>query len=45
LQSIAAKATVQVSAAVVVTAIIVPFVVDFLDKREKKALAKAEATA
>jgi 2-keto-3-deoxygluconate permease len=45
LQSIAAKATVQVSAAVVVTAIIVPFVVDFLDKREKRALAKAEATA
>jgi 2-keto-3-deoxygluconate permease len=40
LADIAAKATVQVSAAVVVTALIVPFMVDFLDKLEKKSGAK-----
>ena len=43
LADIAAKATVQVSAAVVVTALVVPFMVDFLDKLEKKSQAKIAA--
>jgi 2-keto-3-deoxygluconate permease len=43
LAPIAAVATVQVSAAVVISAIIVPFMVDFLDKLEKRSRAKEVA--
>ena len=43
LQAVAASATVQIAAAIIVTAILCPLLVNYIDKREKAKEARVEA--